>query len=81
MRVAIYCRVAREYNDELEQQKDPLRTFAENNGIPLTTVTDPLKFYDWLRTNKECQAPDKKFFINFLSGLDFFHLSLTNHRI
>ena len=58
-RVAVYCRVAREENDEPEQQKDPLRIFAENNGIPLTTVTDPLKFYDWLRTNEKSQAPTK----------------------
>jgi len=38
MRAAVYCRVAREENDEPEQQKDPLRIFTENNGIPLTTV-------------------------------------------
>ena len=59
MRAAVYCRVAREENDEPEQQKDPLRIFAENNGIPFTTVTNPLKFYDWLRTNEKSQAPTK----------------------
>ena len=59
MRVAVYCRVAREENDEPEQKKDPLRIFSENNGIPLTTVTAPLKFYDWLRANEKSQAPTK----------------------
>jgi len=62
MRIAMYCRVAREGNDEmdkLKQKNEQLRIFAENNGIPFTTVTDPLKFYDWLRTNEKCQAPTK----------------------
>ena len=56
---AVYCRVASEYNDETEQQKETLRIFAESNKIPLSIVTDPLKLYDWLRV-KKMPSPDTK---------------------